>query len=173
MSVEENIKTAEEHLEAEAKRELDRLLETLVEDSVYEESLLEKPVQGKAEIAEYYQALWRGFPDFTYVVTNRVADEACVIYEMTFRGTHTGPFRGIPPTGRQGEIKGVIVFPMKDGKALGERIYLDGLALLTQIGLLPDPERTFGRLLFFLLGLRLRLRSLLAPPYTRLLTLLW
>ncbi len=58
----------------------------------------------------------------------------------------------------------MIVFPMKDGKALGERIYPDGLALLTQIGLLPGPERTFGRLLFFLLGLRLRLRSLLAPP---------
>ena len=46
MSIEENIKTAEEHLEAEANRELDRLLGTLVDDSVYEESLLEKPVQG-------------------------------------------------------------------------------------------------------------------------------
>ncbi|MFQ5539793.1 MAG: nuclear transport factor 2 family protein, partial [Candidatus Binatia bacterium] len=94
MSVEENIKTAEEHLEAEANRELDRLLGTLVEDCVYEESLLEKPVQGKKEIAEYYHELWRGFPDFTYIVTNRVADESCVIYEMTFRGTHTGTFRG-------------------------------------------------------------------------------
>ena len=160
MSVEENIKTAEEHLEAEAKRELDRLLETLAEDSVYEESLLEKPVQGKAEIAEYYQALWRGFPDFTYVVTNRVADEACVIYEMTFRGTHTGTFRGIPPTGRTGEIKGVIVFPMMDGKALGERIYLDSLSLLTQLGVFPDPASIFGRFLFSLMRLRLTLTSL-------------
>lgn len=173
MSIAENIKTAEEHLEAESKRELDRLLGTLAEECVYEENLLKRSVRGKEEVAQYYEELWQAFPDVTYVVTNRVADEACVIYEMTFRGTHTGPFRGIPPTGRQGEIKGVIVFPMKDGKALGERIYLDGLALLTQIGLLPDPERTFGRLLFFLLGLRLRLRSLLAPPYTRILTLLW
>ena len=117
MSIEANIKTAEEHLEAEANRELDRLLATLAEDSIYEESLLEKPVQGKAAIAEYYQELWKAFPDFTYVVTNRVADESSVIYEMTFRGTHTGPFRGIPPTRRSGEIKGVIVFPMRNGKA--------------------------------------------------------
>lgn len=71
MSVEENIKTAEEHLEAEANRELDRLLGTLAEDSIYEESLLEKPIQGKPAIAGYYQELWLGFPDFTYVVTNR------------------------------------------------------------------------------------------------------
>ena len=163
MSIAENIKTAEEHLEAESKRDLDRLLGTLADECVYEENLLKQPMQGKDEIAQYYQELWRAFPDFTYVVTNRVADEGSVIYEMTFRGTHTGPFRSIPPTGKHGEIKGVIVFPMKDGKALGERIYLDGLGLLTQIGLLPDPGSTFGRLLFFFLGLRLRLRSFLVP----------
>lgn len=159
MSVEENIRVTEEHLEAEANRELERLLGTLAHDSVYEESLLEKPVRGKEAIAEYYQELWRGFPDFTYVVTNRVADDSCVIYEMTFRGTHTGSFRGIPPTGRSGEIKGVVVFPMKNGKALGERIYLDSFSLLTQLGVLPTPESLSGRLLFSLLRLRLSLRS--------------
>lgn len=160
MSVEENIKTAEEHLEAEANRELDQLLGTLADDSVYEESLLEKPVRGKAAIAGYYQELWRGFPDFTYIVTNRVADESCVIYEMTFRGTHTGTFRGIPATGRRGEINGVVVFPMRDGKALGERIYMDGFSFLTQLGVLPHPESLFGRVMFFLLRFRLSLRSL-------------
>lgn len=92
-------------------------------------------------------------------MTNRVADESCVIYEMTFRGTHTGTFRGIPPTGRRGEIKGVVVFPMKDGKALGERIYMDGLSLLTQLGVLPGQNSAFGRFLFALLRLRLSLTS--------------
>jgi steroid delta-isomerase-like uncharacterized protein len=127
---------------------------------VYEESLLEAPVRGKTAIADYYQELWRGFPDFTYVVTNRVADEACVIYEMTFRGTHTGTFRGIRPTGRSGEIKGVVVFPMEDGKATGERIYLDAFSLLTQLGVLPKPESFSARLLLFLFRLRLSVRSL-------------
>lgn len=161
MSIEENIKTAEEHLEAEANRELDRLLGTLADDSVYEESLLEKPVEGKAAIAQYYEELWKAFPDFTYTVTNRVADEESVVYEMTFRGTHRETFRGIPPTGRTGKINGVIVFPMRNGKALGERIYLDGFALLTQLGVLPHPGSAFGRLLFGLLHLRFSLTSLL------------
>lgn len=111
MSIEENIKTAEEHLTAEANRELDRLLGTLVDDSVYEESLLEKPVQGRVAIVRYYEELWKGFPDFTHEVTNRVADESCVIYEMTFRGTHTGPFRGIPPTGRKDRSRASSYFP--------------------------------------------------------------
>ncbi|KRT69854.1 MAG: hypothetical protein XU15_C0008G0078 [candidate division NC10 bacterium CSP1-5] len=159
MLVEENIRVTEEHLEAEANRELARLLGTLADDSVYEESLLEAPVRGKAAIAGYYRELWKGFPDFSYIVTNRVADDSCVIYEMTFRGTHTGTFRGIPPTGRSGEIKGVVVFPMKNGKALGERIYLDSFSLLTQLGVLPKPESLSGRLLFSLLRLRLSITS--------------
>jgi steroid delta-isomerase-like uncharacterized protein len=82
MSIAENIKTAEEHLEAESKRELDRLLGTLAEECVYEENLLKRSVRGKEEVAQYYEELWQAFPDFTYVVTNRVADETCVIYEM-------------------------------------------------------------------------------------------
>jgi steroid delta-isomerase-like uncharacterized protein len=160
MSVEENIRTAEEHLEAEANRELDRLLGTLAEHAVYEENLLEKPVQGKAAIAQYYEELWKAFPDFTFVVTNRVADESSVVYEMTYRGTHRGTFRGIPSTGRSGEIKGVIVFPMREGKALGERIYLDSFSLMTQLGMLPTPGSVFGRFLFAFMRIRLALASL-------------
>lgn len=160
MSREDNIRIAEEHLEAESKRELGRLLETLTEDCLYEESLLERPIQGKLDIERYYKELWEGFPDFTYTVTNRVADEHTVVYEMTFRGTHTGPFRGIPPTGRSGEVKGVVVFPMKDGRATGERIYIDGLSFLIQLGVLPEPKSLFGRLLFLLFRLRLAPRAL-------------
>lgn len=40
---------------------------------------------------------------------------------------------------------------MKDGKALGERIYLDGFALMTQLGVLPTPGSILGRLPFLLL----------------------
>ncbi|MFQ5839144.1 MAG: hypothetical protein ACE5HK_00305 [Candidatus Methylomirabilales bacterium] len=55
MSIDANIKTAEEHLEAD--RELDRLFGTLTEDCVHEESLLAAPVRGKADAARYYQEL--------------------------------------------------------------------------------------------------------------------
>lgn len=160
MTAAENIRVAEEHLAAEANRELSRLLATLHDDSVYEESLLEASARGRDAIGRYYQDLWAAFPDFTYEVTNRVADDRCVIYEMTFRGTHAGPFRGIPATGRSGEIKGVVVFPFRDGLATGERIYLDGYAFLRQLDVLPDPRSLTGRLLWAWLRLRLVLRRM-------------
>src|SRR5205085_3232223 len=107
------------------------------EECEYGESLLEDKGRGLAATRRYYEELWRAFPDFSFEVVNRVASEACVVYEMTFRGTQKAPFRGLPSTGRSGEIKGVVVFPMRDGKATGERIYFDGLEYMTQAGFLP------------------------------------
>jgi steroid delta-isomerase-like uncharacterized protein len=156
MSLEENLRTTEEHLRAEDSRQLDSLLATLTEDCVYEDSLLEEPVRGKAAVAEYYQDLWRAFPDFEYTVTNRVADASCVIYEMTLSGRQTSDFRGFPASGRSGVLKAAVVFPMNDGKATGERIYIDGLSFVTQMGLLPERRSILGQAL--ILGFRARLR---------------
>jgi steroid delta-isomerase-like uncharacterized protein len=162
MSIEQNIQTAEAHLQAEAGRNLKGLLATLVEDCTYEDSLLPEPIRGRDAVAAYYKELWTGFPDFAFQVTNRVADESSVVYEMTLRGTQTGPFRGLPATGRSGELKAVVVFPMQDGKALGERIYLDSMSFMNQLGLLPKVKSPVGRVFFGLLSLRVVL-----PPMIR------
>ena len=154
MSTEQNIQTAEAHLQAEARRDLAGLLATLVEDCSYEDSLLPTPIRGHAAVANYFKDLWSAFPDFSYEVTHRVADASTVIYEMTLRGTHLGAFRGLPATGRSGELKAVVVFPMQDGKALGERIYLDSTSFMTQLGLLPENGSRVGHIFFGILSLR-------------------
>jgi steroid delta-isomerase-like uncharacterized protein len=84
MTIEDNIRTAEAHLRAEDARDLTALLDTLADDCVYEDSLLDTPVRGKAAVSDYYRELWAAFPDFRFEVTNRVANESSVVYEMTF-----------------------------------------------------------------------------------------
>ena len=158
MSIEDNIRVAEEHLDAEAHRDIERLLDTLTDDCVDEDSLLDEPVRGKDAVRRYYLDLWRAFPDFDFEVTNRVADETSVIYEMVFRGHHTGDFRGLAATGRAGELKAVVVFPMHDGKATGERVYIDGLEFMTQVGALPRRDSLPGRMLLFVLRVRFTLQ---------------
>jgi hypothetical protein len=56
---------------------------------------------------------------------------------------------------------------MKDGKALGERIYVDAVSYLTQAGLLPDRN---GRLVsgwFWLVAAWLRVLALMKSPRRR------
>ena len=161
MSVEDNLRTTEAHIRAEDARDLDGILATFAEDCVYEDSLLDAPVRGKPAVAAYYRELWAAFPDFRFEVTNRVASDDSVVYEMTFRGTQSGTFRGIPATGRPGELKAVVVFPMANGRALGERVYIDAVSYLTQAGLLPPRESILVRAWFDLVALWLRVLKLL------------
>ena len=67
--------------------------------------------------------------------------------EVTIRGTHLGPWRGLPTTGRRVELPlcGIFTFG-EDDRLKGERIYYDRAAVLGQLGLFHDPSRGFGRI---------------------------
>jgi predicted ester cyclase len=68
------------------------------------------------------------------LITAFVGEEG-VVEESVLRGTHQGMLFGMPPTGRKFELPLIIVFPMKDGQILGERMYFDLRTLLKQLGL--------------------------------------
>jgi steroid delta-isomerase-like uncharacterized protein len=122
---EKNVRLWMEHVLAENKRDLDRLIDTLHEDAVYEIVPLKVEWRGKAEIRQFYLGLWDALPDVKLDLRSKVADEHYVVEESHVHGTHTGPLFGIPPSGRYIEFDLVIYFPFKDDKIMGERLYLD------------------------------------------------
>ena len=122
---ERNLRHWMEHVLAENRRDLDRLIATLSDDAVYEIVPLQRFWRGKDEIRQFYTGLWTALPDVKLDLRSRVADERYVVEESHVRGTHTGPLFGIPPSGRYIEFDLVIYFPFRDGAILGERIYLD------------------------------------------------
>jgi steroid delta-isomerase-like uncharacterized protein len=131
---ERNIRRWLEHVLAENRRDLDRLIATLADDAVYEIVPLKKFWRGKDEIREFYQGLWTALPDVKLDLRSRVADEHYVVEESHVRGTHTGPLFGIPPSGRYIEFDLVIYFPFRNGEILGERLYLDVNSITGQVG---------------------------------------
>jgi steroid delta-isomerase-like uncharacterized protein len=130
---ERNIRRWLEHVLAENRRDLDRLIATLADDAVYEIVPLKKFWRGKDEIREFYQGLWTALPDVKLDLRSRVADEHYVVEESHVRGTHTGPLFGIPPSGRYIEFDLVIYFPFRNGEILGERLYLDVNSITGQV----------------------------------------
>jgi steroid delta-isomerase-like uncharacterized protein len=131
---ERNIRRWLEHVLAENRRDLDRLIATLADDAVYEIVPLKKFWRGKDEIREFYQGLWTALPDVKLDLRSRVADEHYVVEESHVRGTHTGLLFGIPPSGRYIEFDLVIYFPFRNGEILGERLYLDVNSITGQVG---------------------------------------
>lgn len=122
---EQNVRLWMEHVIAENKRDLDRLIATLHEDAEYEIMPLKKKWRGKEEIRAFYTSLWDAIPDVKLDLRSKVADDQYVVEESHVYGVHTGPLFGIPPSGRFIEFDLVIYFPFKDGKIMGERLYLD------------------------------------------------
>ena len=78
-----NLRLWLEHVVAENKRDLDRLVETLSEEAVYTVVPLKKEWRGKAEIREFYTMLWTALPDVKLDLMSRVADEHYVVEELT------------------------------------------------------------------------------------------
>jgi mannose-6-phosphate isomerase-like protein (cupin superfamily) len=106
----------------------------------------------------------------------RDADEA-VIVEGDFRGTHQGPWRGLPPTGRAVDFPVIIVFEFEGDRMLCERTYFDLGMPLRQLGVARDPNTRSGQIAAALnhpvtigravIGELRRRRSAAMPPLMR------
>jgi steroid delta-isomerase-like uncharacterized protein len=99
-------------------------------------------VQGRADIHASYVSLFKTFPDWKYVGEQILVDGTRGAQEFVVKATHSGPFMGLPPTGRRFDIRGVRMFEMKDGLIAHERRFYDFTGLLIQLGILrPKPAR--------------------------------
>ena len=86
------------------------------------------------------------FPDFHFAPTaTHHADEA-VIVEGRFTGTHGGPWRGLPATGRKIDFRLIIVFAFEGDRMVCERTFFDLGTILRQLGVARDPNSLAGRL---------------------------
>jgi predicted ester cyclase len=58
---------------------------------------------------------------------------------VAFRGTHSGEFWGIPPTGKQVAFSSIEVNRVRDCKVEEHWVELDLLGLMQQLGAIPEP----------------------------------
>jgi steroid delta-isomerase-like uncharacterized protein len=79
-------------------------------------------------------------PDVHLDIDETIADGDTVVTRWTGRGTQLGEFMGIPPTGKQVTVTGVIITHFKGGKAAEEWELMDMLGLLQQLGAIPASE---------------------------------
>jgi len=90
--------------------------------------------QGKEGLKELIREFHQGFPDMGEQLEDAIAEEDKVVGRFRMWGTHSGPFLGIPPTGRRVEITGIDIFRIVDGKIV-EMWYEDDLmSMMRQIG---------------------------------------
>jgi steroid delta-isomerase-like uncharacterized protein len=79
------------------------------------------------------------FPDLNATVEDQIAEGDKVVSRVTVRGTHTGAFQGIPPTGKQATVQTIDIIRLAGGKQVEAWGGPDQLSLLQQLGVVPMP----------------------------------
>jgi len=133
-----------EHMESENRHEFDVTLATF-DHPRYELIGTGDVYDGPEAVARYFEETRTAFPDQrNELIALHHADDA-VIVEANLYGTHGGPFRGLPPTGRRFEMRFCAVFVFEEDGLVCERVYFDSGTVLRQLGIARDPLSLTGR----------------------------
>ena len=93
-------------------------------------------LEGRAEIERNYRIWFSAFRDVVMEQDDLLIDGDRVVLVARLRGTHSGDFLGLPPTGRLMEFQVAQVMIVADGLVVEERRIYDFTGLLVQIGVL-------------------------------------
>jgi steroid delta-isomerase-like uncharacterized protein len=131
----------ERYVELSNAGDLDACMDLYAEDAVQE--MPDGTFKGRSTIRERLAKELAGFPDATYTVGGFVEQGDSFADEFTIVGTHTGPFMlpdgtQLPPTGKRVEIRGMELVKVRDGKIVTDNLYYDNMAVLAQLGLVPQ-----------------------------------
>jgi steroid delta-isomerase-like uncharacterized protein len=126
-----------------------RFKKHILTDALYDEIGTQRKIQGADKWVQTWEQWRRALPDVKGTVTNAIASGNTVVLEIRWEGTQTGslelPISSIPASGKHTMTRASMIFGFDDDKVKECRHYFDMLALLQQIGALPEQTRASGR----------------------------
>jgi steroid delta-isomerase-like uncharacterized protein len=134
-----------EHMESENRHEFDATLDTF-DHPRYELIATGDVYDGPEEVMAYFEESRTAFPDQRNELISLHHTDDAVIVEAMLYGTHLGPLRGLPPTGRSYEMRFCALFLFEEDRLVCERVYFDAATVLRQLGIAHDPLTLKGRL---------------------------
>jgi steroid delta-isomerase-like uncharacterized protein len=129
-----------EHMESENHHDFETTLGTF-EHPRYEIVPTGDVFDGAEEVQRYFDDSRTAFPDQrNALIALHHADDG-VIVEFDLKGTHEGPLRGIPATGKEFTCRTAAFFLFEEDRLVCERVYFDAATIMSQLGLIqPAPS---------------------------------
>ena len=106
------------------------------------------PIRGLAAIKQFTAGFHSAFSPFSLRIDDLIAEGDRVVARMTTSGTHTGPLMGptgaVPPTGKRMAMAGIGFYRVADGRIVEERVLMDVVGAMQQLGVMPAPGQPAG-----------------------------
>ena len=131
-----NKEVVRRYYEAWGQQDLETAAAMVTEDFINNSSTS----QGREGIYEEGQFWFSAFPDAKVSIEELLADGDKVVARVSTTATHRGEFFGAPPTGNSVEISEIDIFRVENGLIAEAWAAPDIYGLLSQIGVLGEPE---------------------------------
>ena len=113
-------------------------------DYVLNDPALPAPVRGIEGIKGFIATYRAGLPDIHFTIEDVVAEGDRVVWRWTARATHLGTLMGIPPTGKQTTVTGVVITRFANEKWAEDHLHWDTLGMLQALGVVPSLTQPVG-----------------------------
>ncbi len=94
-------------------------------------------LKGPGGFKQFATTMLTAFPDIRLTIEDVIAEGDKVASRVTSRGTHTGNFGDIAPTGKQMAMTGVAITRFAGGKVVEGWLVNDELGMMQQLGVIP------------------------------------
>lgn len=98
-----------------------------------------EPLRGVDGYIAVLDMMRGAMPDVRWEAEEFIAEGDKVMIRFTMSGTQTGPFMGMPATGKAVEVTAMNIYQLKDGKIIREHGLPDLFTMLQQLGAMPAP----------------------------------
>ena len=129
------VDVAQRYFDAWNRHDASAIVATLENTGTYTDPVTGGPLIGPA-IGAYAAGLWAAFPDLSFEIVSVTENASGLVSaEWMMKGSNTGPFNGLPPTGATVALPGADFVRVNDGKIQSVQGYFDSGALPRALGL--------------------------------------
>ena len=114
------------------------VIDEIVADDFVEHQAMPGMPEGKDALRAFTEMFRAAFPDLKVETLATAVDGDEVWVQSRMTGTHQGDFNGIAPTDKQVDVLMFDRIRMRDGKAVEHWGVSDDLAMMTQLGVVPE-----------------------------------
>jgi steroid delta-isomerase-like uncharacterized protein len=118
---------------------LDRIDDMVTDDVVDHEQGLPGQPEGKDGVRFFVNTMRDAFSDLKATCSPTLESGDMAAAQVTITGKHTGEFMGVPATDKSFEIESIDIIRFEDGKCAEHWGVTDNMALMQQIGAVPEP----------------------------------
>jgi steroid delta-isomerase-like uncharacterized protein len=131
----------DEHVAAETRKDLTAAVAGYLDDCYYQNVALGFRIEGREQVAAYYERTWHALPDGRVTIEGEAFDDDVAVHWGTFRSAFRGELLGAAATERRVEFPIVSVLTFRDGRIRSESLLFDLATMCDQIGVTIETAR--------------------------------